>query len=229
MESRRRKSVRAHLAVAVAGLCAVALACAPQTGGGGPPRSTTTTTTTSTIPWSEPVGLWTYFDLTCSVNVYGTYYTFPQTASVNVEAPYVVSQGETFDMMVAPGPFIVPTNVQGYSLVDLRAFQIRFPMSPNMTLVDSVMSAGNNMGPGYPSFSLQGDFLVYTVPGPFVPGSEVQLPKVRLTVTATGPSGSTIETRMDRLTNVANFGVTTVGSGCYPNDPDPLFWSTAIL
>lgn len=224
---RRMSSVRAHLAVAVLGVCAVVLACAPQPS--GTPGTTTTTTTTSTIPWSEPVGDWTYFDLTCSVNVYGTYYTYPQSASVNVEAPSVVSPGETFDMMVAPGPFIVPTNVQGYSLVDLRAFQIRFPMSPNMTLVDSVMSAGINMGPGYPSFKLQGGYLVYTVPGPFVPGSTVQMPKVRLTVTASGPSGSPIELTMNRLTNVANFGAASVGSACYPNAPAPVFWTVWIV
>jgi hypothetical protein len=227
MDSVRRKSaVRTRLIVAVAGLSALALACAPQTY--GPPGTTTTTTTTSTIPWSDPVGVWSYFDLTCSVNVSGTYYTYPQSASVNVEAPSVVSPGETFDMMIAPGPFVVPTNVQGYSLVDLRGFQIRFPMSPNMTLVDSVMSAGINMGPGYPSFKLQGGYLVYTVPGPLAPGSTVQLPKVLLTVTA-GASGTSIDLTMNRLTNVANFGAASVGSACYPNDPNLLFWTVWII
>jgi hypothetical protein len=144
-------------------------ACFPQP----PAGPTTTTSTTSTLPWSEPTGVWTFLNLTCAVNVFGVNYTFPQFASVNVEAPPTVDQGETFDMMVAPGPFVVPTSVEGFALTSMTSLTIRFPLSPNVAFVDSVMSAGINMGPGYPSVTIQGSTLIYRVPGPFVPGSTV--------------------------------------------------------
>jgi hypothetical protein len=225
---RRRSSVRAAFAVAVVGVSAVVMACAPPTtpGGGG---TTTTTTTSTTLPWSEPTGVWTYFDMTCSVPVLGTTYTFPQSASVNVEAPATVAQGSTFDMMVAPGVFQVPTAVQGFNLVNLTNFTIRFPLSPNVTLVDTVMSAGINMGPGYPSVTKVGTDLIYKVPGPLAPGALVQLPKVRLTVTASGPVGSTIVTKLTTLSNVANFGVATVTDTCRPNNTALTFWTTTIV
>ena len=222
----RKVSARALLAVGAVGLSLLALACAPQTS--GPPPSTTTTTTSTTLPWSTPTGVWTSFNLTCHVNVLGADYTFPQSASVNVDAPATVSAGQVFDATVAPGPFNVPTQVQGYALTDIHAFTIRFPLSPNVQFVDSVMSAGINMGPGYPSLSVEGGYLVYRVPGPFVPGSTVQMPKDRLTFKGIGPSGSSVQTQMASLTNVANFGIGTVDDVCYPNDPNLVFWTTTI-
>ncbi len=210
----------------VVGLCLLALACAPQPGAA--PVATTTTTTSTTLPWSTPTGQWTNLDLTCNVYVLGAYYSFPQYASVNVDAPATVNAGETFDMTVAPGPFIVPSEVQGYALQAVRGFTIRFPLSPNVEFVDSVMSAGIDMGPGYPSLKIEGNQIVYRVPGPFVPGATVQMPKVRLTFTATGAPGSTIQTSMNQLTNVADFALGSVDSACYPNNSNLVFWVTTI-
>ena len=223
----RKSSGRALLAIGAVGLAVLALACAPQPGGVAP--STTTTTTSTTLPWSTPTGQWTNFTMTCYVNVFGTNYTFPQNASVNVEAPATVAAGSTFNITVAPGEFIVPTDVQGNALTAIQGFTIRFPLSPNVQFVDSVMSAGINMGPGYPSLKIEGGFMVYRVPGPFVPGSTVQMPKNRLTFTATGPVGSTIQTKMATLSNQAVFGLGAVDDVCYPDNPNLVFWTTTIV
>jgi hypothetical protein len=217
-------SVRSMLAVGTVLVSALVVACAPQPGGTPGP----TTTTSTTLPWSEPTGVWTSFNMTCAAEVLGTSYPFAQAASVNVEAPLTVQQGDTFDMMVAPGPFVVPTNVQGFDLSSMSSVTIRFPLSPNAQFVDSVMSAGINMGPGYPSLTIVGTDMVYRVPGPLVPGSTVQMPKVRVTLTATGAPGSTIEVRKTALSSVANVSGFAVPSTCVPNAPNPLFWATTI-
>ncbi|MCZ7627928.1 MAG: hypothetical protein M5U19_01985 [Microthrixaceae bacterium] len=152
----------------------VMAACAPKPSN---PGVTTTTTTSTTLPWSEPTGVWTPFSMTCSVNVLGTNYYFPQDASVNVEAPLTVAQGETFDMMVAPGPFVIPSNVQGYNLSSMSSVTIRFPLSSNVQFVDSVMSAGINMGPGYPSLTISGTDMLYRGPGPSSPAQPCRCPR----------------------------------------------------
>jgi hypothetical protein len=212
----------------VAGVSALAIACVQQPAGpGGPPRETTTTT--STIPWFDPIGEWTYFDLTCWVNVAGTSYNFPQSASVNYDAPSVLHQGDTFVMTVAPGPFIVPTQAQGYTLQKMNNFVIEFPISPNATFVDAWMSDGTNLGTGGPSVSFSNGKLIYKVPGALAPGSTVQMPLAQVKLIASGEPGSTIETKMNKLSNVSNFGVGTVGTNCFPNDPNLLFGTVFII
>ena len=212
--------------VGAGALSLLAMACAPPSGGG--PVATTTTTTSTTLPWTTPTGQWSGFDLTCYFSVFGTYYDFPQSATANVEAPITVSPGQTFNITVTPGPFTVPTVVQGFAVQNVNSFTIRYALSPNVRFVDSVMSAGFSMGPGYPSLSLEGGYLVYRVPGPFAPGSTVQMPRDRLTFTATGAPGSTIETRMESLSNVADFGTASVGNTCIPNNPNLVFTTTII-
>lgn len=215
--------MRSVIALGMVVVSALVVACAPNPDGSGP-----TTTTSTTLPWSDPTGVWTPFSMTCSADVFGTVYRFPQAASVNVEAPLTVTQGQTFEMMVAPGPFVIPTNVQGYDLSAMSAVAIRFPLSPNVQFVDSVMSAGKNMGPGYPSLTIEGTDMVYRVPGPFAPGSTVQMPKVRLTFKATGAPGSSVEVRMTSLSSTASVSIIGVPNTCTPDAPNPLFWATTI-
>ncbi len=212
--------------VGVAALSLLAMACAPP-GGGGPAGPTTTTSTT--LPWSPPTGQWFGVNMTCYFSVSGTYYDFPQPASVNIEAPATVNAGETFNITVTPGTFTVPTVVEGYAVQNVKWMTIRYPLPDNVQFVDSVMSAGIDMGPGYPSLSIEGEFMVYRVPGPFAPGSTVQMPKDRLTFTATGDPGSTIETRMHTLSNVAQFDLASVGNTCYPDNSDRVFTTTEIM
>ncbi|MEI2699454.1 MAG: hypothetical protein V9E94_14355 [Microthrixaceae bacterium] len=223
-ELRRSVSVRVMAAIGVAVVAAVAVACAPNPNDPG----TTTTTTSTTMPWSDPVGVWSHFTMPCSANVFGMPQPFSQSASINVEAPVSVKQGATFEMMVAPGPFIIPANVSGYDLASLSDVAIRFPVSPNAQFVDSVLSAGKNMGPGYPSVKMEGTDLVYRVPGPFTPGATVQMPKVKLTFKATGPVGGGIDVRMTSMTSTATVSIISVPVSCTPNPPNPLFWSTSI-
>ncbi len=210
--------------VGVAALSLLAMACAPP--GGGPAAPTTTTSTT--LPWSPPTGQWFGVNMTCYFNVFGSYYNFAQYATVNIEAPATVNAGEDFDITVTPGTFVVPTVVEGYAVENLKWMTIRYPLPNNVQFVDSVMSAGIDMGPGYPSLSIEGGFMVYRVPGPFVPGSTVQMPKDRLTFTATGVPGSTVETRMHTLSNVAQFDLASVSNTCHPDDSDRVFTTTVI-
>jgi len=214
-------------------LSVFAVACVPPRGGvggpAGPTTTSTTTTTSSTIPFTPPTGQWFSLDMTCYFKVLSTFYNFPQSAFVNVEAPATVSPGETFDITVTPGTFNVPTVAQGYVVKTVDSFTILFPLSPNVQFVDSLMSSGVNMGPGYPSLSVDGGYLVYRVPGPLAPGTEVQMPKDRLTFIATGPSGSTVQTRLQTLSNVARFDAGSVGNTCYPNTPNLVFTTTTII
>lgn len=211
-------SIRAALAVGVVAVAAVAGACAPN--------PVEPTTTTSTIPWETPVGQWTGFTMSCEADVFGTKYPFGQAASVNLNTPSTVAQGETFTMVVAPGPFVIPTNVSGYDLSAMSDITIRFPLSPNLTWVDGVMSASTNTGTGYPSIGFDGTDVVYKVPGPFTPGTTVQMPLVKLKVTASGPVGSTAEVRMRSLSATATVAIIGVQSVCTP--PNQVYGTTAI-
>lgn len=211
------KAVLAAGALVVAGLSA---ACAPNPNDPPPP------TTTSTIPWETPTGQWTGFTMACEADVFGTKYPFTQAASVNVNTPSTVAQGETFTMILAPGPFVIPTNVSGYDLSAMSDIVIRFPLSPNLTWVDGNMSASTNTGTGYPDISFDGTDVVYKVPGPFTPGATVQMPLVKIKVTASGPVGSSAEIRMRSLSATATVAIIGVGSVCTP--PNQLFGATAI-
>lgn len=226
MGTKKNVSVKVMLAIGTAVAALAIAACAPEPG--GPAEPTTSTTTTSTMPWSEPVGVWTPFNMTCSANVAGTDYPFLQPASVNVEAPALVNQGDSFFATVAPGPFVVPANVQGFDVTSMSAVAIRFPISPNAQFQDSVLSAGLLIGTGIPSVKIEGNFLVYRVPGPLAAGATIQMPKVRVKFKATGAPGSTIEFRMTNMTAVAKVGVFDIPNNCTPNSPNPLFWSTSI-
>ena len=77
---------------------------------------------------------------------------------------------------------IPPVEVQSYQITSMVGMTIKFPLSQNMQLVDTVLSSSINAGAGMPSVKVEGTDLVYRVPGPFVPGQEVQMPQVRLQV-----------------------------------------------
>jgi hypothetical protein len=227
---RKKSSVRAMFALGIVAVSAVAIACAPPPSApSGPTTTTTTTTTSTTLPWSTPTGVWTNFNLTCYVNVLGTNYTFPQSASVNADAPATAAAGSTFYMTLAPGVFTAPTNVQGFDLTGIQNFTIRFPISPNMQVLDTVLSAGISIGGGIPNVSVANGLITYTVPGPFPAGQPVQMPKVRLLVKAIGTPGTTIQTKMTNLSNVATFTVGSVDVICYPDNANLTFWTTAII
>ncbi len=226
---KRLASVRAMAAIGFIAVAAVAVACAPETPAGPPgtTASTTSSTTTTTFPFQQPTaGTWSNLNMTCSANVYGTYFPFNQFASVNVTAPATVSPGQTFDMTVTPGPFIPPVEVSGYYLTNLVGMTIRFPLSPNMQVINIANSSSTNTGSGIPTVKIEGTELVYRVPGPFIPGQEIQMPQVRLTVQATGAAGSAIQVRMNNMTSIANVGFVEVPTVCTP--PNPLIWTTII-
>ena len=154
-------------------------------------------------------------------------FPFNQPASVNVTAPSSASQGSSFFMMVTPGTFIVPLEVQGYFLTDMVGMTIRFPIDPDMQVLDTVLSSSVRAGSGYPSVTIEGSDLVYRVPGPFIPGEEIQMPQVRVLAKAIGAPGSVIQVRMASLGGVANIGpFIQVGTSCTP--PNPLLYALSI-
>jgi hypothetical protein len=219
---------RVWVGVGVTAILGLLLMACVSPSSGGPVGPTTTTSTT--LPWSEPTGpQWFGFSLTCNFYVAGQWYNFPEYPTVHIQAPTQVVEGEQFYLTITPGTFDVPTVVEGFALQHLRWMTIRYPMPLNVDFVDSVMSAGIDMGPGYPSLSLEGDYLVYRVPGPFAPGDKVQMPKVRLELRATGVPGSIIETRMQSLTNVAQFALGSVSNTCNHDDPGRVFTTTEII
>ena len=229
MTMKRLASVRALSAVGFIAVAALAVACAPETPAGPPgtTASTTSSTTTTTFAFQQPTaGTWSGLNMTCSANVYGTYFPFSQYASVNVTAPSTVAPGAEFDMTVTPGPFIPPIQVSGYYLDNLVGTTIRFPLSPNMQVLDIGNSNSINAGTGTTTVVIEGTELVYRVPGPFIAGQEVQMPQVKLRVKATGAVGSAIEVRMNSLASVANVGIVAVPTYCTP--PNPLIWTTII-
>jgi hypothetical protein len=194
----------------------------------------TTTTTSTTFPWTDPppADEWD-FDMNCAVYVANSYHDFPQSASVFVQQPDFASQGQDFEIVVWPGTFVVPQTVQGYTVQSLTHFTIAFVLPPNVHFDDSIMSAGKNIGPGYPSLTVQGSLLIYQVPGPFVPGTTVQLPAVHLYLKATGAIGSVVETKLAYLRNVAIIaGISPngypVGDTCGLTDPSLVFGKTVI-
>ncbi|UDY34541.1 hypothetical protein [Dermatobacter hominis] len=220
---------RAALAACAAAVVAVGVACAPEPAGpGGGGGTTTTTTTSTTIPFSQPTGgVWTNFTMACTAFTPVGNFPFNQSASVNVTAPPSAPQGSEFYMMVTPGPFIPPVEVSGYSLSSMVGMTIRFPLSPNMQLLDTVLSSSINAGSGMPSVKVEGTDLVYRVPGPFIPGQEIQMPQVRLQVKATGPVGSTIQTKLTSMSSVAIVGgIIEVPNSC--TGPVGSFFNTTI-
>jgi hypothetical protein len=229
MAMKKSGTARVALAACAAAIVALGVACAPDppaTGGGG--GTTTTTTTSTTIPFSAPTGgVWTNFTMACTAYTPVGDFPFSQSASVNVTAPPSAPQGSEYYMLVTPGPFIPPVEVSGYSLSSMVGMTIRFPISPNMQVVDTVLSSSINAGSGYPSVKIEGSDLVYRVPGPFVPGQEIQMPQVRLQVKATGPVGSVIQTRLTSMSSVAIVGgIIEVPNSCA--GPAGSFFNTTI-
>ncbi len=221
--------VRAALAAGAVALVGLGVACAPEPaapGGGG--GTTTTTTTSTTLVFTQPSGgVWTGFTMNCTAFTPVGAMGFTQNASVNVTAPPSAPQGSEFYMMVTPGPFIPPVEVQGYQITSMVGMTIKFPLSQNMQLVDTVLSSSINAGAGMPSVKIEGTDLVYRVPGPFTPGQEVQMPQVRLQVKATGAVGSTIQTKMSSMGSVAIVGgLIEVPNSCA--GPASSFFNTTI-
>ena len=231
----RKKHVgRGLVLVGAVAISLLAQACAaPSGGGGGPSGPTTTTTTSTTLPWTTPTGLTTFITLTCNAVFEGTLLDqFTQNASVNVKAPLSVPTGSNFYITVAPGTFTPPEVVEGYFIENINNFQIYFALPAGTEFVDSVMTESFNTGPGYPSLTLDdrpgdADYLIYTVPGPFEPGTVVQMPQVRIELKAIGTPGSVITTSLSVLGNAAQFSGGVVGNTCWP-DFAWIFSTTAI-
>jgi dehydratase len=159
-------------------------------------------------------------------------------ASVQADAPATVAAGSTFEVVLTTDPMTVPASAGGYSVVFIRDLRLTVPVPAGSTYGSATLTGGSGLGTQQPTTSVADGVVTVTVPGPIAGGATFQLPTLHLTLTATGATGTTIDTSLGG-TSYANPGLTftaTVSLGffgldvptsCYPN-PSPTLTSTAI-
>src|SRR4051794_23928752 len=130
----------------------VALACAAPGGGGGGgvppvPRPAPTSTIDRDVSFAtNPVASPTIgFTMSCGGNALGQYpFSFGQSASVNVDAPSTIHDGDHFSVWVTPGDFGVPgsvnTQVGPKTINSVVNLILALPLSPHVEYVDAVMT-----------------------------------------------------------------------------------------
>lgn len=189
------------------------------------PTTTTTTTTTTTIPSSTAR---TAVDMTCQTTASGQTRVNANPTGATVTAPSSVAAGSTFQVELTPDPMNVPTSGEGYPIAWIANLHVRFTVPAGTTFVGASLSGGSNLGTGTPSAVLSGGKVLLTVPGTLAAGATAVLPRVTVTLQATGAVGSSIETRfagssygdpaMDfqtRVTGIPLLGSVTSTSNCY--------------
>ena len=155
-------------------------------------------------------------------------------------APSNVAAGSTFQIELTPDPMNVPTSGEGYPISWIANVKVRFAIPAGTTFVSAAPSGGSNLGTGTPTAVLNGDYVLLTVPGTLAPGVTAVLPKVTVTLHATGASGASIQTRFGgasygdpslnfqtRVTGIPLLGSVTSTSNCYA-PVNPVLSTTTI-
>ena len=167
-----------------------------------------------------------------------------QDIALTTSAPNKAEAGEQFDIFSQPDAATAPGSVQGFSINNIRQFEVRIPLPPNATRVNEAIVGGT--GFGYGSANIVWDAgnsrWVFTITGPIAGGANFQFPQIRIGVQATGAPGSTIEPRLggNSKTNFgfslivnanlpAPIGTTDIPTACWPKQPNPAFSSTQII
>jgi dehydratase len=158
--------------------------------------------------------------------------------SVQADAPATVTAGQIFEVTLAPDPLTVPSNAGSNKVNNLRNLALKVAVPAGATFQSASLEGGSNLGSGTPAVAQANGVVTVTVPGPLTAGSQVQLPALHLTLTASGAPDTTIETRLvgasyndPGLTFTANvkaaFLNVDVPTTCFAN-PSPTFTSTRI-
>ncbi|HEY3725320.1 MAG TPA: Calx-beta domain-containing protein [Acidimicrobiia bacterium] len=180
--------------------------------------------------------------LSCQVSNVPVVGTQTQTSVQTTTAIAVdhVYQNGTFNLSVSAAPTSQASDLgSGATLRYLHDFSVFIPIPANSALVSFSISGGSNIGPGPNTISQSGGSLVMRVPGPVQPNTTFQLPTVNMTLRATGPALSTIQSRFGG-TSYANPGLQfTVAAtlpsplgdadlltSCYPTSTQPLSTTT---
>ncbi len=209
----------------------VALACAAPGGGGGGvppvPRPAPTSTidraqSLITNPVPDPLSF-NSFSMTCGGSVQGQSFSFPQDASVFVDAPTTIHDGEHFSVWVTPGDFTVPSSVNTQigpkAIPNVVGFILTLPLSPHLEYVDAVMTSSIPTDLGYPQLQVISGQLWYTLDGPL--SGTITLPRVRIDLIAHGSPFDEIAYTMNFLKVTAHASIvppllTPVGVLCKP-------------
>jgi dehydratase len=161
--------------------------------------------------------------------------TLDQT--VDSSAPASVAPGGTFAVTIDPGPNTVPASGGGRTISEINTIQLKLPVPANSSYVSASLSGGSGLGSTAPTVGLSGTNVVLNVKGPLKGGAKFELPTVTLNLKATGPSGSSVQTKLAG-TSYDNPGLTfnavvvvifpiTAPAKAYP-DPSPVLTTTAI-
>lgn len=202
-----------------------------------PPTTTTTsTTTTTTVPAPTSVTKYTALVTACQGTALGQTSGSDNNTGITTVAPSYVSPGSNFVLTITPDPMVIPTTGGGQSIQYLSQVKIRIPVPTGTSFVSATLSGASNVGTGTPTVAQSGGVITLTVPGNLTAGTTATLPKITLTLKATGGVGTQINTILAG-TSYADPGITfnvkidlfglTVATNCFVN-PSPVFSTTPI-
>jgi dehydratase len=154
--------------------------------------------------------------------------------------PPTAAAGQDFQVELTADPIVVPTSGGGYPIQKLANVQIRFDLPAGATYKSATLSGGANLGTGVPTVSLSGSLIILKVPGNLAPGTTAILPKVTVTLTATGAAGTSLPQRLHgtsygdwgiffaaTVSNIPLFGTATANTNCYAS-PNQSLGATVI-
>lgn len=158
-----------------------------------------------------------------------------QQLTFSTDAPAEVEAGSTFNAVVSPGAITIPTEQSPATISSITNVKMRIPVPANAQFVSASLSGGINTGSGTPTVARQGNIIEVSMPGPLVAGSVVTPPVVTAILKATGPVGSTIQTKISEasspqgytLTVNSNFGA--IPTECVPAAPNPALATATIV
>lgn len=158
-----------------------------------------------------------------------------QQLTFSTDAPAEVEAGATFNAVVSPGPIVIPTQQAPATINSITNVKMRIPVPANAQFISASLSGGVNIGSGTPSVSLQGSIIEVSMPGPLAAGATVTPPTVTALMKATGPVGSTIQTKISEaaspqgytLTVNSNYGA--IPTECVPAAPNPSLATATIV
>ncbi len=207
------------------------------------PSNETPTTTTSSTTTTVPAATTTYtpVSMTCQTTASGQTRVNAHPTGATVKAPTTVQQGSTFQVELTPDPMSVPTSGEGYPISWIANLNVSFLIPAGTTFVSASTSGGSNLGSGAVSAAVNGDDVRLTVPGQLSPGTTAVLPKVTVTLQATGAVGTNVTTKFGgasygdpgttfqtRVTGIPLLGSVTSNSNCYA-PTNPVLSTTAIV
>ncbi|GGM53137.1 cyclase [Longimycelium tulufanense] len=160
---------------------------------------------------------------------------FTLTQDLTATAPESVSAGGALTVVHDPAPNKVPDTVGNFTVKEVRNARLHVPIPTNSSYVSAGLSGGAGLN-STPTVAREGDEVVISVAGPIKGGADIELPTLRLDLTA-GAEG-TIESKLGgtgyddpglTFTATIQASIITVDApvSCYP-DPNPPLTTTTI-